>query len=111
MSREQLEAAMATTRRQAASDGAKRGMNMTLDRMQNSPAPARALASDGRKFPDMQPTTRRFTMGDYPNKVYRSLSGATFRRNFGNKTGYRLSLSLEILAIFELKKAVEVLIL
>ena len=37
VSREQLEAAMVTTRRQAASDGAKRGMNMTLDRMQNSP--------------------------------------------------------------------------
>ena len=37
VSREQLEAAMATTRRQAANDGAKRGMNMTLDRMQNSP--------------------------------------------------------------------------
>ena len=37
VSREQLEAAMATTRRQATNDGAKRGMNMTLDRMQNSP--------------------------------------------------------------------------
>ena len=37
VSREQLESAMAATRRQAASDGAKRGMNMTLDRMQNSP--------------------------------------------------------------------------
>ena len=37
VSREQLETAMATTRRQAANDGAKRGMNMTLDRMQNSP--------------------------------------------------------------------------
>jgi hypothetical protein len=37
VSREQLEAAMVTTRRQAANDGAKRGMNMTLDRMQNSP--------------------------------------------------------------------------
>ena len=37
VSREQLEKAMATTRRQAANDGAKRGMNMTLDRMQNSP--------------------------------------------------------------------------
>ena len=37
VSREQLEVAMATTRRQAANDGAKRGMNMTLDRMQNSP--------------------------------------------------------------------------
>ena len=37
VSREQLESAMATTRRQAANDGAKRGMNMTLDKMQNSP--------------------------------------------------------------------------
>jgi hypothetical protein len=37
VSREQLEVAMQTTRRQAANDGAKRGMNMTLDRMQNSP--------------------------------------------------------------------------
>ena len=37
VSREQLELAMATTRRQAANDGATRGMNMTLDRMQNSP--------------------------------------------------------------------------
>ena len=37
VSREQLELAMATTRRQAANDGAKRGMSMTLDKMQNSP--------------------------------------------------------------------------
>ena len=37
VSREQLETAMATTRRQAADDGAKRGMSMTLDKMQNSP--------------------------------------------------------------------------
>ena len=37
VSREQLEVAMATTRRQAASDGAKQGMSMTLDKMQNSP--------------------------------------------------------------------------
>lgn len=37
VSREQLEAAMATTRRQAANDGAKRGMNMTIDKMRNSP--------------------------------------------------------------------------
>ena len=37
VSREQLELAMATTRRQAANDGAQRGMSMTLDRMQNSP--------------------------------------------------------------------------
>jgi tape measure domain-containing protein len=37
VSREQLEAAMATTRRQAANDGARRGMNMTIDKMRNSP--------------------------------------------------------------------------
>lgn len=37
VSREQLEAAMATTRRQATNDGARRGMSMTLDKMQNSP--------------------------------------------------------------------------
>ena len=37
VSRDQLEAAMAQTRKQAASDGAKRGMNMTIDRLQQSP--------------------------------------------------------------------------
>ena len=37
VSREQLETAMAVTRRQAANEGAKRGMSMTLDKMQNSP--------------------------------------------------------------------------
>lgn len=37
VSREQLEAAMAATRRQAANDGAKRGMSMTLDKLQQSP--------------------------------------------------------------------------
>lgn len=38
VSREQLEAAMAQTRRQAARDGAKRGMSMTLDKLQQSPS-------------------------------------------------------------------------
>jgi hypothetical protein len=38
VSRDQLEAAMAATRRQAAKDGANRGMNMTLDKIQNSPS-------------------------------------------------------------------------
>jgi TP901 family phage tail tape measure protein len=38
VSREQLETAMAQTRRRAASDGAKRGMSMTLDKLQQSPA-------------------------------------------------------------------------
>ena len=38
VSREQLEAAMAETRRSAARDGAKRGMSMTLDKLQQSPS-------------------------------------------------------------------------
>jgi hypothetical protein len=38
VSRDQLESAMAATRRQAANDGASRGMNMTLDKIQNSPS-------------------------------------------------------------------------
>ena len=38
VSRDQLEAAMAETRKRAANDGARRGMSMTLDRLQQSPA-------------------------------------------------------------------------
>jgi tape measure domain-containing protein len=38
VSRDQLEAAMAATRKQAANDGANRGMNMTLDKIRNSPS-------------------------------------------------------------------------
>ena len=38
VSRDQLEAAMVETRRQAAKEGANRGMNMTLDKIQNSPS-------------------------------------------------------------------------
>ena len=41
--REQLEAAMAITRSQAANDGAKKGMGMTLDKMQHSPATRRRV--------------------------------------------------------------------
>jgi hypothetical protein len=37
VSRDQLEAAMAATRRAASRDGAKRGMSMTLDKLQQSP--------------------------------------------------------------------------
>jgi len=37
VSRDQLEAAMAETRRQATRDGASRGMTMTLDRIKQSP--------------------------------------------------------------------------
>jgi lambda family phage tail tape measure protein len=43
VSREQLESAMAATRRQAASDGAKRGMSMALDKLQQSPQARRRV--------------------------------------------------------------------
>jgi len=43
VSREQLEAAMSATRRQATKDGAKQGMSMTLDRLQQSPEIRRRL--------------------------------------------------------------------
>lgn len=45
-------------------------------------------------FPDIKPTTRTFTMGDYPSKTYTSLSGVIFKRAFGNRqTGYTLNLT------------------
>ena len=48
------------------------------------------------KFPPMRPTTRTFTLGDYPNKKYTSLSGAVFRRQFGNKqTGYTIEFTFK----------------
>ena len=43
VSRDQLEAAMMQTRRQASSDGAKRGMTMTLDKIQQSPQTRRRI--------------------------------------------------------------------
>lgn len=47
-------------------------------------------------FPKMKPTTRSFTMGDYPSKTYTSLSGVVFKRAFGNKaTNYRLDLTFK----------------
>lgn len=45
-------------------------------------------------FPQIVPTTRRFRMGDIPSTTYTSLSGAVFRRAFGNKkTNYTLDLT------------------
>jgi phage-related minor tail protein len=43
VSREQLEQAMAETRRAASRDGAQRGMTMTLDRIQNSSSTRRRI--------------------------------------------------------------------
>jgi hypothetical protein len=36
-------------------------------------------------FPSIKPTRRSFTLGEYPTKTYRSLSGKTIRRSFGNR--------------------------
>jgi hypothetical protein len=45
------------------------------------------------QFPGIKPTGRSFKLGTYPTKVYRALSGATFKRSFGNRAfGYELSL-------------------
>ena len=56
-------------------------------------------------FPDMKPTSRRFRMGDIPSTTYTSLSGAVFRRAYGNKkTGYTLDLTFENISdVVELK--------
>jgi hypothetical protein len=43
VSREQLESAMAETKRASTRDGAKRGMTMTLDRIQNSSSTRRKV--------------------------------------------------------------------
>ena len=35
-------------------------------------------------FPSLKPSQRNFKLGTFPTKVYRSLSGATAKRSFGN---------------------------
>ena len=57
-------------------------------------------------FPKMVPTTRSFTVGDYPSKTYRSLSGVIFKRAFGNrKTGYTLDMTFKNIGdVAELRK-------
>jgi len=47
-------------------------------------------------FPSLKPTNRRLTMGEYPTKIYRALSGKTVRRSFGNRPfGFSLELDYE----------------
>lgn len=47
----------------------------------------------------IKPSSRQFTIGDYPTKTFRSLSGAIVKRSFGNKaSGYRLELTFENVA-------------
>lgn len=44
-------------------------------------------------FPSIKPSEREFALGTFPTKTYRALSGATVKRNFGNKPfGYQLRL-------------------
>ena len=47
-------------------------------------------------FPSIKPSQRNFKIGAYPTKAYRSLSGATSKRSYGNKSfGYELRLVFE----------------
>ena len=44
-------------------------------------------------FPSIKPARRNFRPGNFPTKIYRSLSGATVKRSFGNRAyGYELDL-------------------
>ena len=48
------------------------------------------------QFPEIKPSTRKFKMGDIPSTTYTSLSGAIFKRSFGNvKTDYTLDLTFK----------------
>lgn len=48
------------------------------------------------QFPAIKPTTRAFKLGGFPVKTYRSLSGATVKRAFGNRAyGFELQLGFE----------------
>jgi len=47
-------------------------------------------------FPSIVPSGREFTLGQFPTKTYRALSGATVKRSFGNRpNSYRLTLSYQ----------------
>jgi hypothetical protein len=47
-------------------------------------------------FPSIKPASRSFTLGEYPTKIYRALSGKTVRRSFGNRPfGATLELTFE----------------
>ena len=59
------------------------------------------------QFPKIKPSRRSFSMGDYPNKTYTSLSGVVFRRAFGNvQTGYTLDLEFKNVQDFQAKDIV-----
>ncbi len=59
-------------------------------------------------FPSLKPTSRNFRLGDYPSKVYRSLSGAIVKRSFGNRaTGYSLELEFANIQDSDLDKILD----
>lgn len=44
----------------------------------------------------INPSSRRFSIGEYPVKTYRALSGAVIKRSFGNRAfNYRLELEFQ----------------
>lgn len=44
-------------------------------------------------FPSFTPSSREFSLGEYPVRTFRSLAGTTLRRVFGNRaSGYTLRL-------------------
>jgi hypothetical protein len=47
-------------------------------------------------FPAIKPSGRSFKQGAFPTKVYRALSGATVKRNFGNRAyGFEMRLEFQ----------------
>lgn len=55
--------------------------------------PTRANNGTGKLI---SPSSRRFSIGDYPVKTYRALSGAVVKRSFGNRaSNYRLELEFQ----------------
>lgn len=47
-------------------------------------------------FPSIKPSQRQFSLGIFPTKVYRSLSGTAIKRSFGNRpNSYQLTLEFE----------------
>lgn len=47
-------------------------------------------------FPDLVPSSRQLSMGDWPTKTFRAMNGAEVRLLYGNKrTGFKLQLGFD----------------
>jgi len=54
------------------------------------------MAGRPREFPDIKPTSRRFTPGEYPQTMFRAQNGASIAVRFGNRQfESRLSLTFK----------------